>query len=902
MTDSTEGGTPDSGAIEVGPDAFTLPSTYHISFNANGADDVVLRLAPYSDAAGVHRQIWGINGFQLEAVTSDQAYGPTPISGATDVEKSVVLSWNPADGTAATNGHRLFLSDDFADVDDGFAGAEIGVLSDTVFDTAGLPFALEYGTTYYWRVDQASTPGGPWTDGAVWSFTVEPVSFAIPAGSIEAEASTVYAGTDPNSTFNGSGLDDDDLHSTADASMWLSTKDDSGAWIQYEFDKEYKLHQMLVWNYNSVAESAVGWGIKEAKIEYSTNGTGWTTLGTTHEFTQAPGTPGYGYNTAVDLSGVVAKYIRITANNNWGDNLLIQYGLSEVRFMYVPVWARLPEPDDGQTDVGVDNVTLSWRPGREAASSDLYFSANKKAVINETVDIYSIPLGEGFDTGELDLGETYYWKVNSVNAADPTIWAGDLWSFATQEYLVVDDIEDYNNFLPDRVWETWIDGWGNAANGSQIGHLPTQAEIDAGATFTERGITHGGNQSMPLYYDNTVASYSEATANIADLPIGPDWTTNGIKVLSMWFYCDPNNTATEQMYVKLNGVRVNYSGDPYDLTRPTWKQWNVDLRDFGVDLTNVTTISIGFERLGGSSSPGRVYFDDIALYPGMCIPSLVKPDADLNRDCVVNALDVEQMASQWLVSGLLVTPQQPANTGLVAHWEFEGNVNDSAGANDATTTGGPTYAAGKVGQAIEFDGLNDYALVQGSFDLPVYSVGLWFRVRGGSGARDLFSLHNDAGVHGLLIEIPANGTLRFLHRAPIGASTGSDIRTTTTYDDGSWHHAAVVKSSDTISAYVNGEMVGDGADDTAFGEALQNVAFSLLKVTDLTNDTRYFPGSIDDVRIYSRTLSAGEVAGLAGKTEAFSAPADLDADGVIDFNDFAVLGESWLDEQLWPQP
>jgi hypothetical protein len=65
MTDSTPGGTPDSLAVVSGPDVYLLPSTYHTSFVANGVDDVVLRFAPYSDAAGVHRQIWGMNGFEI---------------------------------------------------------------------------------------------------------------------------------------------------------------------------------------------------------------------------------------------------------------------------------------------------------------------------------------------------------------------------------------------------------------------------------------------------------------------------------------------------------------------------------------------------------------------------------------------------------------------------------------------------------------------------------------------------------------------------------------------------------------------------------------------------------------------------------------------------------------------
>lgn len=64
MTDSTPGGTPDSGATEVGPDVFALSSTYRTLFVANGVDDVVMQFAPYASLE-VHRQIWGMNGFVL---------------------------------------------------------------------------------------------------------------------------------------------------------------------------------------------------------------------------------------------------------------------------------------------------------------------------------------------------------------------------------------------------------------------------------------------------------------------------------------------------------------------------------------------------------------------------------------------------------------------------------------------------------------------------------------------------------------------------------------------------------------------------------------------------------------------------------------------------------------------
>ena len=64
--------------------------------------------------------------------------------------------------------------------------------------------------------------------------------------------------------------------------------------------------------------------------------------------------------------------------------------------------------------------------------------------------------------------------------------------------------------------------------------------------------------------------------------------------------------------------------------------------------------------------------------------------------------------------------------------------------------------------------------------------------------------------------------------------------------------------------------------------------------------TEWMNGWIDEVRIYNKALSDAQIGWLAGRTSAFWVPEDLYQDGKIDFKDFAVLAESWLDEQLWP--
>ncbi|GAI77683.1 unnamed protein product, partial [marine sediment metagenome] len=242
-------------------------------------------------------------------------------------------------------------------------------------------------------------------------------------------------------------------------------------------------------------------------IEYSTNVTDYTTLGTTHEFARAPGTSDYAHNTTVDFSGAATKYIRLTANSNWG-GMLNQYGLSEVRFFSIPVYAREPNPDSGTTDVSIgtiDNpvdVTLDFRAGRDSARHDVYFSTDEQAVIDGNAPVSTVTEAS-YGPLPLDLGTTYYWRIDEFNEAEtptPTTWQGDIWNFRTQEYFVVDDFEDYNDYPPDEIWSTWIDGYGVPSNGATVGY--PAPDWNADEHYVETAIVHGGEQSMPFFYDN----------------------------------------------------------------------------------------------------------------------------------------------------------------------------------------------------------------------------------------------------------------------------------------------------------------------------------------------------------------------------------------------------------------
>ncbi len=149
--------------------------------------------------------------------------------------------------------------------------------------------------------------------------------------------------------------------------------------------------------------------------------------------------PTYTANTTVNFGGVSAKYVKLTINQTWGG--LPTAGLSEVRFYSIPVQARVPQPAAGATGVSITS-TMNWRPGREATSHKVFFGTDPNAVAKGTASTKTVT-GHTFDPGALTFGTTYYWKVDEIGGSGP--YAGNVWSFTTQEFAVVDDFESYND-------------------------------------------------------------------------------------------------------------------------------------------------------------------------------------------------------------------------------------------------------------------------------------------------------------------------------------------------------------------------------------------------------------------------------------------------------------------------
>jgi hypothetical protein len=434
---------------------------------------------------------WAIDNIVVTGGWSGvRASNPYPDNGAVEVAVKTGMSWTPGQYVGASSPkHKVILSDDLNAVTNGTA--VVSTQDPNNYDATG---QLGFSTTYYWRIDEANGVG--WDEGNIWNFTTEAFAYAI-ENVVATSNGTSDSTAGSENTINGSGLNANDQHSTKTSDMWLANAPaDEALYIQYEFDSVYKLYQMLVWNYNAEFELILGFGLKGVTVTYSQDGTDWTALGDV-ELAKATAKATYLANTTIDFDGVAAKYVRLTVNSGWG--MMGQYGLSEVRFMSIPAQAREPQPADGATNVEIDTA-LSWRGGREAVSHKVYLGTSPDALtLAGTVGAAT------FAPSNLEFGGTYYWRVDEVNEADTVaVWPSPVWSFTVADYAVVDDFEAYNDDIEAKttIFDTWLDGWVNNT-GSTVGYFS--------APFAERTIVHGGRQSMPLTYDNSVSPfYSEA--------------------------------------------------------------------------------------------------------------------------------------------------------------------------------------------------------------------------------------------------------------------------------------------------------------------------------------------------------------------------------------------------------
>jgi hypothetical protein len=403
---------------------------------------------------------------------------PNPADGALHADTWVSVNWRAGDFAAS---HDVYFGDNFNDVNDATRDSNLYRGNQALgleFYIAGFPpyaypEGLVNGTTYYWRIDEVNEaePNSPWK-GKVWSFTVPPKTAYFP--------------------------DPVDGAEFVDLNVRLTWTPGYGA----------KLHFVVFGeDYDEVNNAPAG----------TPNGTS-------------------SYNPG-RLKLAKTYYWRIDESDG------SETHKGDVWSFTTEGAVTGPNPVNGATDVK-PSVTLKWVAGAVAASHEVYFGTDADAVKNATTTSpeYKGPkaLGEeSYDPGKLAINTEYFWRIDEVNdASSDSPWAGNVWSFTTGDFFVIDDFEDYNSD-DNQIWFAWHDGLGAGVPGTP-GYLPgngTGSAVGDETTnsYTEETIVHGGNQSMPIAYDNDkqgFAKYSEVEYTLTDQR---DWTEEDVVNLSLWF-------------------------------------------------------------------------------------------------------------------------------------------------------------------------------------------------------------------------------------------------------------------------------------------------------------------------------------------------------------------------------
>jgi hypothetical protein len=228
-------------------------------------------------------------------------------------------------------------------------------------------------------------------------------------------------------------------------------------------------------------------------------------------------------------------------------------------------------------------------------------------------------------------------------------------------------------------------------------------------------------------------------------------------------------------------------------------------------------------------------------------------DVGVNR-FIMRVTDATGLADDAVVNINVGAP----SAGLVAQYQFNGTLTNTAGGGAATPTGSPAYEAGVFDQALGFDGVDDLVTLPANIASALTDATFAVRVRwdGGGAWQRIFDFGN--GTANYVVLTPSTGgALQF---AIVVGGSGQSLAGTAPLPVGEWAHVAVTLIGNTGTLYVNGAVVASGT--------ITHNPTSVPQTANYLGDSQYtadplFAGAIDDFRIYNRGLSAAEIAALA---------------------------------------
>jgi len=540
-----------------------------------------------------------ISGSYLKAFEAVWAAGADPQDGAVDVAQTLLLRWST--GVRAVE-HDVYFGDDeeaVAGADATTAGVYRGRQALDV--TAYEPGPLAWNATYYWRIDEVNEvhPESPWK-GTAWSFT------------------------------------------TAD----FLTVDDFES-----YTNEVGRRVFQTW--------LDGLGFSEP-VAVPGNGSG-AIVGHDIWSPESPYFEGSITETNIVYGGTQAMPL-------YYDNTVAP-GYSETD----RIW---PTPQDWTIN-GVKALTLHFRgnpiafvetaPGRftmSAAGNDIWGTADQFRYVYKQFE------GDGTIVARVDsLRDTNVWAKAGVmirESLDPgskfaaVYLTGDNGvRFQVRAFANADATSDSPVATPEQIAlrePVWLRLERAGDEFSAFTSNDPEAEGWTPMVWNPQNVSMIGSVTVGL----ALTSHSSGNITIAEFSgVSIEGGVSGTWDVAEIGVEHPSNVPGP-LYVTLEdnagAVGIVNHPDPDAVLLDTWQEWNVALGDFaaaGVNLAGIKAMHIGVgdwvnPQLNGA---GTIYVDEIRVYKPRCVPSLARPEGDLNADCVVDYRDLELLAEQWLSLG-----------------------------------------------------------------------------------------------------------------------------------------------------------------------------------------------------------------------------------------------------------
>ncbi|MEL6673639.1 MAG: LamG-like jellyroll fold domain-containing protein [Bacteroidota bacterium] len=223
----------------------------------------------------------------------------------------------------------------------------------------------------------------------------------------------------------------------------------------------------------------------------------------------------------------------------------------------------------------------------------------------------------------------------------------------------------------------------------------------------------------------------------------------------------------------------------------------------------------------------------------------------------------------------LIFSQNTLQNGLVAHFPFDGDMQDQSGNDNHGTAKGAGLTFDRFGlrdSACQFNGNGDHVEVKNQQNLqPGFPVTMaaWVNLEAGSEYNMVFkNCFEENWYHGFWLNVVRyNVTTGFGDGGPVGPSSRRSKLGTTVLTPGTWYHvASIIRGPRDMELYVNGRNDCGSYSGTGGDLAYKNIPGVIGRSDGFSQPgpNHYFQGKIDDVRFYDRELSEEEIQELAG--------------------------------------